>query len=459
MAVSVPDSGLGDQLAAMRRFRQAVYGCFTRWPDTLFEMIDALLCRSGRLESLPYLTLEPELRRGHGSVYAALATGQVDTDALGRVLASAIQPEFGLVFAVDASGWPRPDAEHTAERTMNYDARKDTGGRSRCVTAGWEYQWLTQLGPSGTSWAVPIDVRRIAAQDNDTLVAVEQITTLLGHLRAHRIAGTAIVALDGGYSAATLAARLADQPVQLIVRVRKDGVFYGDPPAPKAATTGRPRRHGHRMKLSDPTTWPTPEETLEVPADTQHPALTVTRWHHQHPRPSRQHNTPGNDLTRNTNRPIVRGHLIHIQSANPRHQPLWLWWTGPADSVDLDRVWRAYLRRYGIEHFFRFGKQHLAWTLPRPLTAAQADRWTWLVASAYTHLILARTHTTHQPLPWQRHRPTSPLTVKQGFRRLRHHLGTPTKPRQPHQPGPGRPPRHPNQHKHPHHPPTKKTPG
>jgi hypothetical protein len=39
---------------------------------------------------------------------------------------------------------------------------------------------------------------------------------------------------------------------------------------------------------------------------------------------------------------------------------VWLWWHGPYESdLDLDRVWRAYLRRFDIEHTFRFAKQVL----------------------------------------------------------------------------------------------------
>ncbi|GGU85720.1 hypothetical protein [Lentzea flava] len=59
------------------------------------ETTDALLCAPPRLESLPHLTLQPERLRGHGSAYAALAKGEIDTTALRRLLADAIQPEFG----------------------------------------------------------------------------------------------------------------------------------------------------------------------------------------------------------------------------------------------------------------------------------------------------------------------------------------------------------------------------
>src|SRR6266487_3168515 len=54
---------------------------------------------------------------------------------------------------------------------------------------------------------------------------------------------------------------------------------------------------------------------------------------------------------------------------------LWLWWTGPpASTADLDRIWRAYIRRFDIEHTIRFAKQTLGATTPKIRTPAQADR-------------------------------------------------------------------------------------
>ena len=61
---------------------------------------------------------------------------------------------------------------------------------------------------------------------------------------------------------------------------------------------------------------------------------------------------------------------------------LWLFWSGPGEP-DLDRCWRAYLRRFDIEHTFRFIKNTLGWTTPSLCTPEQADRWSWLIVGAY----------------------------------------------------------------------------
>jgi hypothetical protein len=73
--------------------------------------------------------------------------------------------------------------------------------------------------------------------------------------------------------------------------------------------------------------------------------------------------------------------------------------------LDLDLAWRAYVRRFDLEHTVRFAKQTLGWTTPRPRHPEQADRWTWLVLAGYTQLRLAREVVADKRLPWERPRP------------------------------------------------------
>jgi DDE superfamily endonuclease len=265
------------------------------------------------------------------------------------------------------------------------------------------------------------------------------------------------VCLDAGYCIAAVAGPLADTPVQVVLRLRHTSVLYTDPPPPPPGRGGRPRRHGHRIKLCDPSSWPEPDQTATVAAspDGTRPGLSVAVWHRVHPAPSEAVHEPGNDRTRNTNRRLIHGHLIRLRSAEPAGPDRWLWWSGPADSFDRHRVVAAYLRRFGIEHFFRFIKQDLAWTLPRVRHPEQADRWSWVVAAGYAQLALARS-LVGSDTPWDRRGRQTPGRVKRGFARLQWLIGSPAKPPQPAKPGPGRPKGRRNRVKHPHHPVVKK---
>ncbi len=165
-------------------------------------------------------------------------------------------------------------------------------------------------------------------------------------------------------------------------------------------------------------------------------------WHQLHPQlMTRGHWAASISL------PIIRGSVIRVEvehlpkGSTAVKKTLWLWWSGPTEP-DLDLCWRAYLRRFDIEHTFRFVKNTLGWTTPALRTPKQAERWTWLVLAAYTQLRLARELVEDQRLPWEKHRHPSrlsPMRVRRGFSRLRARIGTPAHPPKFTKPGPGRP--------------------
>ena len=150
--------------------------------------------------------------------------------------------------------------------------------------------------------------------------------------------------------------------------------------------------------------------------------------------------------------PIIAGTLIRLQVDHlpgDRHpKPLWLWTSRPHATADqVDAAWQAYLRRFDLEHTFRFFKQQLGWTAPRLRDPAAADRWTWLIIIVHTQLRLARGLTTDLRRPWEPPSPPDKLTptrVRRGFRHLRPKIAHPASAPKPTRPGPGRPPGTPN---------------
>src|SRR3954470_23133981 len=105
--------------AELRAFREQAFGCLGRRRDALFELVDGLLVAES-MPSLPHLSLLPTHRRGWGSVYAALAVGEVDADRIAELLAAQTPPVADSAFAVDASTWPRCDAECSPGRGFYY---------------------------------------------------------------------------------------------------------------------------------------------------------------------------------------------------------------------------------------------------------------------------------------------------------------------------------------------------
>ncbi|HVA73465.1 MAG TPA: NF041680 family putative transposase [Acidimicrobiales bacterium] len=423
--------------ATLVRFRRELYSCFTRWGDALFELCDAVLCSPSPVSSVPSLSLEPVFRRSHGSLYKALALGRVDEDKLRRLLVANRPPAWPAVFAVDASTFDRCDAETSPERGFHYSASKHSAGQP--IVAGWSYQWICQLDWAADSWTAPLDAMRIAPHMDATTATIDQVRRLVDLLPGD--GRVPLLVFDAGYDGIALGAGLADVRAEVLVRISSSRVFHPDP-APRApGAIGRPRRHGARFVCSDPATWTRPDAELTT-CDPRYGNVRVAAWHDLHPKLHGRGRWADHDLP-----PIIRGSVIRVDVEHlPRPtgralKTLWLWWSGPG-TPDLDLCWRAYLRRFDIEHTYRFAKSTLGWTTPAIRTPEQADRWTFLVVAAHTELRLARGLVADLRLPWERPRDPSLLTparVRRGFRRLRTTIGTPAGPPKSQTPGPGRP--------------------
>lgn len=438
MDTSPPQAARVQRRDQLKAFRAQYYDRLPSWGDALFELTDAALCAPGAVASVPGLSLEPIFRRSHGSLYKALARGQVDDEGMRRLLAESRPRDWPLVFAVDTSTWERPDAETSPERGFYYSASHHSARQP--IAAGWSYQWIAQLNFERDSWTAPVDAMRIPPSTDATEATVEQVSRLVGLLR--RDGPVPMFVFDAGYDAAGISHGLAQTRAQVLVRIRDDRVFYAEPASPgRRRRQGRPRRHGRRFKLSDPKTAPRPDAALAT-ADPRYGKVKIRAWHNVHPRLSRRPR-----WSAYAELPIVAGSVIrvdveHLPKRDGRaKKTLWLWWSGPGQP-DLALCLRAYLHRFDLEHTYRFAKNTLGWTAPSLCTPEQADRWTWLIVAAYTQLRLARGLVDDMRMPWER--PCDPLKltparVRRGFHRLGAAIGTPASPPKTNKAGPGRP--------------------
>ena len=442
----------GDQAAGLlEAFRGELYRCLGKRRDALFELADAVLCRPGRVHMLAELSLEPECRRGHGAVYDAVNCGDVRIARLRRALAGLplpAWPDGRIRLAVDVSNWLRPDAETSPQRLFCHCYARGKGNAQ--MIPGWPYSLVAALEPGRTSWTLPLDTVRLGPADDATAVTAAQVREvvmrLIGAGHWHDGDPDILAVFDSGYDLTRLAWLLRDLPVEVAGRLRSDRVMhFPAPPRPArpAGTGGRPPRHGAVLKLSDPQTWPAPAVATATET-TRYGTARATAWGRLHQRLASRAGWENH----HGELPVIEGTLIRLAvdhlPGDRSPDPLWLWSSRAGTSAaEVSRTWQAFLRRFDIEHTFRFLKQVLGWTRPKLRDPAAADRWTWIVIACYAQLRLARGLAEDLRLPWQRPCPPGRLTparVRRGFRNIRQALPDLAGAPKPGKPGPGRPP-------------------
>jgi hypothetical protein len=427
-------------LEDLHAFRNSLYRCFKRRADALFELADALLTAAGTVPSPVHLSLATAHRRGWGSLYAALSCGRIEEGLMRELLASPAESRrasHAPVYAVDVSVWSRCDAEASPGRGYYYHPSRHSAGQP--IVAGWAYQLVAGLSFERDSWVAPADARRVRPEEDANQVAVAQVKELLRRQPATRGAIPLFV-FDAGYDPVKLQRGLEGHRAHVLVRLHSNRAFYADPEEVEKRPVGRPRRHGKKFALPDPETWPEPAG--EHPRTTEdYGEVRVRAWPRLHPKTRRIAERYGCEKA-----PVVRGTVILVEVAKlPRQtrkpKKLWLWFSGEGEA-DLDLLWRAYVRRFDLEHTIRFLKQTLGWTAPRVRHPEQADRWTWLVLAAYTQLGLARSCAEDRRLPWERpqlERRLTPCRTLRGFAALLAAVGTPAEAPKPCGRSPGRP--------------------
>jgi hypothetical protein len=408
----------------LAHFRAELYQTFGLRRDAMFDLLDAVLTGE-RVHSLVRLSLAPSYQRQWPSVFDALTDGTLNVLALRRRLVRALPPPAAPareLWALDGSGWPRPEAKTSPERTFT---RFVTPGIPESgIVDGWEYQWLAAIPEDRGSWVLPLDVRRRGpTAGTATALAIRQLQAVLVHRPA--AAPRPLVVLDSHYDVPALVR--AVPAVDILARLAANRRFRQAPPPYDGH--GRPRKHGPAFRLADPTTHPDPD-AHQVHTDPDYGTVTIDAWTELHAEKS-----PEVPVM------IMRVAVAHLPRRATPPKPLWLAWVGTTCPVDLRDLWHAYQRRFAIEHAFRFLKQDLGWTTPRLGAPAAADRWSWLLAAALWELWLARAQVTDARLPWERPVEVtrlSPGRVRRGMAGLLLSLGTPARAPRPRGKAPGR---------------------
>jgi len=135
---------------------------------------------------------------------------------------------------------------------------------------------------------------------------------------------------------------------------------------------------------------------------------------------------------------VIRVEVLAPHNGKRRLQPMWLAWLGKT-MPPLETLWLSYLRRFAVEHWYRFAKQRLFWTQPQFSSLPASERWSDLMPLLSWQLWLAREECMDHPLPWQAPQDSlSPGRVAQAFAGILAAIGTPAPPPKQRGKSPGR---------------------
>jgi hypothetical protein len=229
------------------------------------------------------------------------------------------------------------------ERGMYYHSSRHWGGRTHRRGLGLFLDRAGRLRAGELDGASP---RAAAApQENANAVAAEQIAALVPQLPAERSLPWFL--FDSGYDPVQLTQALEETPAAILVRLRSGRCFYAEPTT--QAHTGRPRRHGHKFVCDAPQTWPAPADDLTV-EDERYGTVRMRAWTGLHPGDARPECSAGCARSPThcpRNAPARRGDSLAVSTSTSPKRSGSDWHT-PQDLraiLNLDRAWRAYVRR------------------------------------------------------------------------------------------------------------------
>lgn len=240
-----------------------------------------------------------------------------------------------IILAGDHTVWSRPNACTLKERTYQHHTKSSIGGRP--VTAGYGYSTLAWVPETEGSWALPLRHERITSWENPISKAVWQLQQVCPQLPSRPL-----TLWDIEYGCAAFVIKTAEINADKLMRLRSNLCLWGEPP--KYSGRGKPRVHGDKFKLNDSTTWTEAAQTIEE-KDSQIRPIKIRVWQNLHFRKA-----PVHTMT------IILVERLNQDGSKRVSRPMWLAFVG-SQMPAINKLWKFYLRRFAVDHWYRFIKQ------------------------------------------------------------------------------------------------------
>ena len=131
-------------------------------------------------------------------------------------------------------GWRRD----VPGRGLHYHPSRQTRGKP--VVPGWCFQLISRLNFDRDSWTWPMSCQRVDPGQDAARVTIGQVRAVAAGLDGAGPVPWFVFDAGSCYDPAALTAGLAGDRVALLIRLRKNRVFFADPPPRAREATGLP---------------------------------------------------------------------------------------------------------------------------------------------------------------------------------------------------------------------------
>ena len=395
-----------NKYSKLQKFRFDSYQMFSYGGDATFELMDSIMTTQNA-NSVAEFSLSPLFTRKWHSCYEGIKDCRFSTNKLMKRCIEEISTQSHILLGIDNTHWQMQNALTLKDRGHQYSS---SSINSSVLGLGYStIAWLPELKDNG-SWTLPLRHERITSFETSISKATWQLKQVCKYL-PNKI--NILLVADCEYGNGLFLRETAALKISKLLRIRSNCCLYTEPDS--YSGRGRPKRHGEKLKLNDDSTHFPPNEILEIKDDSLG-LIKISQWKKLHFR-----NAHGQKLN------LIKIHRLEKKKTGNQHKPLWLVWVGE-EFLSLEQIWSQYKRRFGVDHWYRFIKQRLHWTLPRFGTTAQCQRWTDLIVNMTWQLWLSRDLVKQWHLPWQKpQKNLTPQRVAQSMIKLLMEIGSPTR--------------------------------
>lgn len=444
---------LASILSNLKKFREQIYNIIQFRADACMDLLDAL-CSNRTADSVVKLSLNSQHRRTYNSITDVLThfhEGEEaqETQLQELLVEQAIQAndhrEYFL-FVTDCTSAPRVHSPTLEDRSIVYSPNPVLGNAP--ITIGHKYSitgFLPPKKPNDPPWVLPLSTQRVPSSKDETLLGAEQLQGVLKKIRKDSPNKLCINVVDSGYCKpqylhALHSPEAENKNLVTIVRARSDRVFWQKSTIDRSRYSGK-RGHklwyGDKFDFKDESTWGAPDVYIKKLAKTKKGkpcTLRIQVWHNIVMRQKK--GIPMNEYPFS----VCRAVLVDANNNSIFHKPLWSLVFGERrDETYAEQVYQDYLQRYDIEHFLKFGKQHLLMDKFQSSSTQHEENWWSICSLAQAMLFVAREAAQKLPYHWEKYLPEikasdrlpSPGQVQRSFEQLTSLIGTPALPPKP----------------------------